>query len=62
MICKRKRIEQKNNTAIIAKYRCCKCGYEYDGFPGPQDPCIKCGSLYMEWLNYEELNKKYFHH
>jgi rRNA maturation endonuclease Nob1 len=55
-------IEQKNSNIIIAKYRCCKCNYEYDGISGPQNPCPRCGSLYLKWINYEDLNKKYFHH
>jgi hypothetical protein len=46
---------------IPAIYECCKCGHKYILGPGPQSPCYKCGSLYLKWLNYEKLNKKYFH-
>jgi anaerobic ribonucleoside-triphosphate reductase len=37
------------------KTRCCNCGYEQSGCPpGPQPDCPKCGSLYIEWVDYEE--------
>ena len=49
-----------NNETIIAQYKCCKCHHKYNGKPGPQDPCHKCGSLYIKWLNYDELYRKYF--
>jgi len=33
-------------------YRCQKCHVEWIGPPGPS-PCFMCGSLYVDWLNYE---------
>lgn len=40
---------------IVAKYKCYKCNYKYNGKPGPQPPCPKCGSLYIDWINYKEF-------
>jgi Zn finger protein HypA/HybF involved in hydrogenase expression len=47
-------------SKIKAIYECCKCQHTYEGRPGPQLPCPLCHSKYLKWLNYEELNKKYF--
>lgn len=46
-------------TLAPAKYRCLKCGYEWEEapvnnkLPGPTR-CPKCGHQYVKWLNYEE--------
>ena len=42
-----------------AQYLCLKCGHEYAHKPRPTE-CPKCGHLYVKWLNYAEMNKKYF--
>lgn len=46
----------------MARYRCLRCGHEWNGAPGPgtaDDPtqCPKCGHLYVSWLNYKEWEK-----
>lgn len=45
---------------IVAIYKCKKCENVYNGKCGPQDACKVCGSLYFEWINFKELNEKYF--
>ena len=42
----------------IAEYKCCKCDYEYNGKPGPTQ-CPRCSHLYVKWINFEELRKKW---
>ncbi|MHA1232624.1 MAG: hypothetical protein ACTSPQ_18485 [Candidatus Helarchaeota archaeon] len=51
----------KDILEVIAKYECCNCFYKYEATPGPQPTCPRCGSLYMKWTNYNEVNKRYFH-
>ena len=50
-----------------ARFRCMRCPHEWSGQPGPSlrpprekesNPdtiCPACGSLYMTWLNFEEM-------
>lgn len=42
----------------MAKFRCLKCGYKYQSFPGPTQ-CPKCNSLYVKWINYKEMELKW---
>lgn len=44
-----------------ARFRCDRCGYEFEGKQGPHNFCLKCGHLWVEWLNYEEMNRLIFH-
>ncbi len=39
---------------LIGKYKCLKCGLEYQ-HPVMPTECPKCGHLYVKWLNYKEL-------
>jgi len=41
---------------LKAKYKCLKCGYEYEIEP-EMTQCPKCRHLYVKWLNYEEMHK-----
>jgi hypothetical protein len=41
---------------VNAKYKCLKCGLEYESDPGPTQ-CPSCGHLYIDWLNYEYFEK-----
>jgi len=41
-----------------ATYECCNCGSIWEGNPGPQEKCSKCGSIYMKWTNYSEFEIK----
>ncbi len=34
-------------------YKCSKCGLEWKGWCGPQGVCVRCGSIYCEWLTYD---------
>ena len=38
-------------------YECRQCGHRWRGPAGPQGDaergCLKCGSLYLEWLTWE---------
>jgi len=38
-------------TAPLGRFRCWKCGHEYDS-PPPPPACPRCGHLYSTWLNY----------
>ena len=40
-----------------AKYRCLKCGYEWEQQPQIVD-CPICDHNYVKWLNYEEWRKE----
>ena len=42
----------------LAKYKCMNknCKYSYVNYPGPTI-CPKCGSEYIEWINYEIWRK-----
>lgn len=42
---------------VKAKYKCLKCGYEYESNPCPTQ-CPKCRSLYVKWVNYDEWRNK----
>ncbi len=42
-----------------AKYQCQKCKFKYEHQPRVTQ-CPQCGHLYVKWLNYEEMNEKYF--
>lgn len=44
---------QFKNKAI---FECCKCKTRFNANPGPQK-CIKCGHIWLTWLNYWELFK-----
>lgn len=39
-----------------AKYECLKCGYKWEGEPGPC-VCPICGHEYVKWVNYKEWRK-----
>jgi rubrerythrin len=36
--------------------RCLKCGYRWYQDPGPAE-CPSCKTLYIKWLNYDELDQ-----
>lgn len=43
----------------VAKNRCSDCGREWSDLPigfARHDRCPACGSLYWQWLNYEEAS------
>ena len=42
---------------ILAKFKCLKCGYEWEEVTGPTQ-CSKCNHLWVKWINYEYMNKK----
>lgn len=42
-----------------AIYACTECGNKWKFLPGPTQ-CPECYCIWVEWLNYDELNKKYF--
>ena len=43
---------------LECKYKCRKCNHEFKNKePGPTQ-CPKCGHLYVDWLNWEEILKK----
>ena len=49
---------------MIAKYKCLKCNYRWEGIPGPVI-CPRCSHVYVKWLNLKEVLdqielKKYF--
>ena len=37
-----------------AKYQCLRCFHKWTGLAGPVR-CVKCGHLWVKWLNYEEM-------
>lgn len=40
------------------KYRCQGCGYEFEREQaGPVMECPKCGSRYMDWLNFKKWKR-----
>ena len=39
-----------------AKYRCIKCGHDWEGEPGPTD-CPACDHKYVKWINYTDYWK-----
>jgi rubrerythrin len=41
----------------LAKYKCMKCGYEWEQMPA-QVICPICNHLYVEWVNFEEWRKE----
>ena len=45
----------------IAHNKCCRCGFEWKDFPGSFAQigyCTKCGSLYFNWINYNNENRE----
>ncbi len=34
-----------------AEYRCCSCQHEWGSTPS-REPCLECGSIHFEWVNY----------
>ena len=40
---------------LKAKYKCQKCGHEFELEKPAQTSCNKCGHIYVDWLNYEEV-------
>lgn len=42
----------------LIKFRCTRCFYEFEGYPGPND-CLNCGAKYVKEVNapniYEEV-------
>ncbi len=49
----------QKDIRIIADYLCLRCRYVYQDDPGPTQ-CPKCGHLYIKWLNYKDLNRRFF--
>jgi len=43
---------------IIRKYQCVQCNYHFDTDISGMVICTQCGSVYVKWLNYEQLKKK----
>ena len=41
-----------------AKHKCLRCSYRWESIPGPTQ-CPICGHLYVKWINYEEMRKKW---
>jgi len=46
------------NKAKVAIFKCLKCDYKWKDMTGPTQ-CPKCGHLYVKWVNYEQLAKKW---
>lgn len=49
---------------MIAKYKCMKCKYRWEGKAGPII-CPRCSHVYIRWINVQEILdqielKKYF--
>lgn len=48
-------------TAVDPKYRCQRCHYEFirtfKKGESAATPCLRCGHLYVDWLNWEEFRK-----
>lgn len=42
---------------LLAKFRCLKCGYEWEDIQGPTQ-CPKCNHLWVKWVNYKYMKKK----
>lgn len=42
----------------LAKYRCLKCGFLWEGNPGPTQ-CPKCQHLYVKWKNIDKMRKEW---
>jgi len=40
---------------LLAHHRCKQCGLETKRKPGPHPDCLRCGSVYFDWLNYNEF-------
>lgn len=40
------------------KYRCVKCQFEFSTKLGGPVECFECGSLYVQWLNFDEIVTK----
>lgn len=53
--------QERLDLQLTGEYKCLKCGYEFELTPNRITSCIECGHDYVKWLNYEELNDKYFH-
>ena len=51
-------MEASAGGVMLGKHLCLKCGHRWEAVHGPQD-CPKCGHLYVKWLNYDEMRKKY---
>ena len=45
--------------AMAAKYKGMICEHKYTDKPGPT-ACPECGNVSVEWLNYKEMESKYF--
>ena len=39
---------------VLAIFECVSCKHTFSNTPGPHNECFKCGSLYLNWLNYEQ--------
>lgn len=45
----------------IAKNKCMKCSYQWEDQPGTRakiHSCPSCGSIYWEWINFDESYEK----
>ena len=44
---------------LRARYECLKCGYRFSFAEAPENGtiCIKCGNLYVRWINWFLFSK-----
>jgi hypothetical protein len=42
-------------TPAVSKYRCQRCGFEFERKRPGMVTCHQCGNLYIDWLNWEEV-------
>lgn len=47
----------KKKHGILAKFKCMACEYQFETRPGPLN-CFKCGHIFVEWLNWEEVSRE----
>lgn len=45
--------QRLDDLPTVPLYRCCSCGLEDAGWPGPVI-CPACGSVRVRWVNYRE--------
>ena len=43
--------------AVICRYVCQRCGFEFERDKPGQVICGRCGYFYIDWLNFEEVLK-----
>lgn len=44
---------------MLAVLECWECNHIWEEDPGPSRGCLKCGHLYMTWLNYDDFKLRY---